>query len=130
MTRVSHLSRGDTGAALHDINGISPLVAADIIIETGDPARFATNARYATSNGTAPLEASLGRTQRHRLNRGGNRQLSKAIHTDALAQIAKPGTEGHRYYHRCLQRGKTKREATRALKRKISDRIQTTPRLT
>ena len=122
------------GAALRDINGIGPLVAADIITETGDPARFATKARYAMANGTAPLEASSGRTQRHRLNRGGNRQLNKAIHTAALAQIAKPGTEGHRYYHRCLQRGKTKREAIRALKRKISDRVhttlQTTPKLT
>ena len=124
----------ETGAALRGIYGVGPLVAADIIAETGDPARFATKARYATANGTAPIAASSGRIQRHRLNRGGNRQLNKAIHTAALAQIAKPGTEGHRYYHRCLQRGKTKREAIRALKRKISDRIyttlQTTPKLT
>ena len=122
------------GTALCSIYGVGPLVAADIIAETGDPRRFATKARYATANGTAPLAASSGRIQRHRLNRGGNRQLNKAIHTAALAQIAKPGTEGHLYYHRALQRGKTKREAIRALKRKISDRIyttlQTTPKLT
>ena len=43
----------------------------------------------------------------------------------AIAQIRRPDTEGHAYYQRCLQRGKTKREATRALKRRISDRIWT-----
>lgn len=131
---AEHLDNSETGMALREIHGVGPLVAADILAETGDPARFATKARYATANGTAPLAASSGRIQRHRLNRGGNRQLNKAIHTTALAQIAKPGTEGHTYYHRALKRGKTKREAIRALKRKISDRIyttlQTTPKLT
>ena len=93
------------------------------------------------ANGTAPIEASSGRVVRHRLNRGGNRQLNKALHIAAIAQIRRLGTEGHAYYQRCLQRGKTKREATRALKRRISDRIWThlqhdlqhtnpTPRLT
>ena len=77
------------------------------------------------ANGTAPIEASTRRVVRHRLNRGGNRQLNKALRTAAIAQIRGPGTEGHAYYQRCLQRGKTKREATHALKRRISDRIWT-----
>ena len=114
------------GAALRNTNGTGPLVAADIITETGDPARFATKARYAMANGAAPL-ASSGPTQRHRLNRGGNRQPNKAIHTAATAQIAKPQTEGHRHYHRCPQRHKTKREPIRAHKRKISDHTSTPP---
>ena len=103
----------------------------------GDPGRYRTKARFAMANGTAPIEASSGRVVHHRLNRGGNRQLNKALHIAAIAQIRRPGTEGHAYYQRCLQRGKTKREATRALKRRISDRIWThlqhtnpTPRLT
>ncbi len=75
------------------------------------------------ANGTASIEASSGRVRRHRLNRGGNRQLNKTIHTAALTQIAHRHTEGRRYYERCLARGKTKREAIRALKRGISDRI-------
>ena len=75
------------------------------------------------ANGTAPIEASSGRVVRHRLNRGGNRQLNRALHIAAIAQIRGPDTEGHAYYQRCLQRDKTKREATRALKRRISDRI-------
>ena len=58
-------------------------------------------------------------------DRGGNRQLNKAVHTAALAQISRSGTEGRSYYERCLGRGKTKREAIRALKRRISDRVWT-----
>ena len=129
------------GTSLTDIYGIGALTAAEIITETGDPGRYRTKARFAMANGTAPIEASSGRVVRHRLNRGGNRQLNKALHIAAIAQIRRPGTEGHAYYQRCLQRGKTKREATRALKRRISDRIWThlqhdlqhtnpTPRLT
>ena len=114
-----------TGTTLGDIDGIGDLVAADIVAHTGDPARFPTKAAFAMANGTAPIEASSGRVRRHRLNRGGNRQINKAIHTAAIAQIARPHTEGRRYYERCLARGKTKREAIRALKRRISDRIWT-----
>ena len=122
-----------TGTTLCRIDGIGHLVAADILTETGDPARFATKAAFAMANGTAPIEASSGRVRRHRLNRGGNRQLNKAIHTAALTQISRPGTEGRNYYERCLARGKTKREAIRNLKRRISDRVWThlnTPNLT
>ena len=114
-----------SGTTLTDIYGIGPIGAADIIAEVGDPARFETKARFAMANGTAPLQASSGRVRRHRLNRGGNRQLNKAIHTAAIAQISRPGTEGRAYYQRCLDRGKTKREAIRALKRRISDRVWT-----
>ena len=114
-----------SGTTLTDICGIAALGAAEILAETGDPARFATKARYAMANGTAPVEASSGRVKRHRLNRGGNRQLNKVIHTAALCQISHSGTEGRAYYDRCLERGKTKREAIRILKRRISDRIWT-----
>ena len=114
-----------SGTSLTDIYGIGPLTAAEIITETGDPGRYETKARFAMANGTAPIEASSGRVVRHRLNRGGNRQLNKALHIAAIAQIRRPDTEGHAYYQRCLDRGKTKREATRALKRRISDRIWT-----
>ena len=61
----------------------------------------------------------------YRLNRGGNRQLNKAIHIAAITQIARPDTEGRRYFEKRLNDGKTKREAIRALKRRISDRVWT-----
>ena len=77
------------------------------------------------ANGTAPIEASSGRVVRHRLNRGGNRQLNRAIHTAALTQITRRNSEGHCYYKKLKTRGKTHREAIRALKRRISDRIWT-----
>lgn len=108
-----------SGTTLTEIHGIASLAAAEILTETGDPARFATKARYAMANGTAPIEASSGRVKRHRLNRGGNRQLNRIIHTAALCQISHPNTEGRTYYERCLKRGKSKREAMRILKRRI-----------
>ena len=114
-----------SGATLTDISGFAALGAAEILAETGDPARFATKARYAMANGTAPVEASSGRVRRHRLNRRGNRWLNRVIHTAALCQISHPGTEGRAYYNRCIERGKSKREAIRVLKRRISDRIWT-----
>ena len=75
------------------------------------------------ANGTAPIAASSGRVTRHRLNRGGNRHINKVLYTAALTQIARPGTEGRIYYDKCITRGKTKREALRCLKRRISDRV-------
>ena len=115
----------NSATSLTDIDGIGPLTAAEILTEAGDPARFATKHRFAMANGTAPLEASSGRVVRHRLNRGGNRQLNKALHIAAIAQISRPATDGRSYYERCLQRGKSKREALRCLKRRISDRVWT-----
>ena len=114
-----------TGTSLCDIYGVGTLVAATILAEVGNPRRYGTKAKFAMANGTAPLEASSGRVVRHRLNRGGNRRLNRAIHTVALTQIARPDTEGRRYYQKLRQRGKTNREALRVLKRRISDRIWT-----
>jgi transposase len=110
---------------LLDIHGVGVLVAATILSEVGNPRRYATKDKFAMANGTAPIEASSGRVVRHRLNRGGNHQLNRAIHTAALTQIARPDSEGRRYYQKFKTRGKTHREATRVLKRRISDRIWT-----
>ena len=88
-------------------------------------AAFSHALTHTVPGGTAPLEASSGRIRRQRLNRGGNRQLNKAIHIAATTQIARPDTEGRRYYEQRLKDGKTKREAIRALKRQTSNRIWT-----
>ena len=121
ITTLVHQSR----TRLLGIHGVGVLVAATIISEVGDPRRYPTKAKFAMANGTAPLEASSGRTVRHRLNRGGNRQLNRAIHTAALTQITRPDSEGRRYYQKLKTRGKTHREAIRVLKRRISDRVWT-----
>ena len=114
-----------SGTRLLDIRGVGVLVAATILSEVGNPRRYPTKDKFAMANGTAPIEASSGRKVRHRLNRGGNRQLNRAIHTAALTQIARPDSEGRRYYQKLITRGKTHREAIRVLKRRISDRVWT-----
>ena len=123
-TQIAAMVRA-SGTTLTNIYGVGALVAAEILAGVGDPTRYTTKAKFAMANGTAPLEASSRRVVRHRLNRGGNRQLNKAIHTIAITQISRPGTEGRTYYERKLATGKTKREAIRSLKRRVSDRIWT-----
>jgi transposase len=68
------------------ICGVGPLVAAKLLGETHAVARFASEAAFAAHTGTAPVPASSGLTQRHRLNRGGNRQLNRALFTIAMVQ--------------------------------------------
>ena len=75
----------------------------------------------AAYNGTAPIEASSGARKRHRLNPRGNRMLNHALHLIAITQLRYPTTEGRRFYERKLAEGKTKKEAIRALKRRLSD---------
>ncbi len=103
-----------------DVYGIGPIGAAIIVGHSGDIRRFPTGGHYARYNGTAPLEASSGPRTRHRLNPRGNRHLNHAIHTAALTQIAHDHP-GRAYYERKQAEGKTKKEAMRALKRRISD---------
>ncbi len=76
--------------------------------------------RFASYNATAPIEASSGSRVRHRLNLRGNRQLNHAIHVIAMAQISHD-TPGRDYFDRKVAEGKSKKEAIRALKRRLSD---------
>jgi transposase len=97
-------------------------VAAIIVGHTGDVRRFVSRHHYASYNGTAPIEASSGPKKRHRLNPRGNRQLNHAIHLAAITQI-RNDTPGRAYYERKIAEAKTKKEALRALKRRISDAV-------
>ena len=115
------------GTTLTDLHGIGPLVAARFIAEVVDVRRYPNRNAFAAANGTAPLPASSGRTVRHRFNPGGNRQLNRALYTIAITQI-RSDTEGRAYYERKRAAGKTKREALRCLKRKLSDIVFTTMR--
>jgi len=110
---------------LTDIVGIGHTGAATILAITGDPARFTTRAAYATFAGTAPNAASSGDTIRHRLSRGGNRQLNKVLHTAAKTQVRLAGP-GRDYYQRRRGEGKTNADAIRALKRHITTAIYRT----
>jgi transposase len=112
---------------LTDLYGVGPLVAARFIAEVVDIRRYPNRNAFAAANGSAPLPASSGRTVRHRFNPGGNRQLNRSLYTIALTQI-RGDTEGRAYYERKRAAGKTKREALRCVKRRISDIVFTTMR--
>ena len=107
---------------LMDIHGIGPVVAARILADVGDVARFADRNRFASWTGTAPLDASSGENNRHRLCRAGNRRMNHVIHIAAVTQM-RLDTEGRAYYRRKRADGKKPMEAMRCLKRRISDAI-------
>jgi transposase len=112
----------ERGSHLTDIHGIGPVVAARVLADVGDVARFADRNRFASWTGTAPLDASSGEQTRHRLSRAGNRRMNRMLHIAATSQV-RHDTEGRRYYRRKLAEGKTRMEAMRCLKRRISDAV-------
>jgi transposase len=114
-----------SGTTLTNIVGISTVVAARLIGEVGDPRRFPTPSAFAAGNGTAPLDASSGRNERHRLNRGGNRRVNRALYTVAITQT-RHDQRAVEYLARKRAAGKTRREALRSLKRRLSDVIYRT----
>jgi transposase len=111
-----------SGSKLMELPGVGPVVAARTLADTGDVARFADRNRYASWTGTAPIEASSGEIVRHRLSRAGNRRMNHMIHMAAASQL-RHDTDGRAYYRRKLAAGKTKAEAMRCLKRRISDAL-------
>ena len=98
-----------------DVFGLGPVTTAVIRGETGDVRRFPSKDHYASSTGTAPIDASSGDVIRHRLNHGGNRRLNYALHVAAMAQMRFPGP-GQDYYRRKRAAGKSHLEALRCLK--------------
>ena len=107
---------------LMDIHGVGAVVAARILADVGDVARFADRNRFASWTGTAPLDASSGEQNRHRLSRAGNRRVNHMIHIAAVTQL-RLDTEGRTYYRRKRAAGKKPQEALRCLKRRISDAL-------
>lgn len=102
--------------------GIGPITAAQLIGEIAGIDRFASDAKLARTAGCAPIPVSSGRTDRHRLDRGGNRQLNNAIHTIALTRL-RHDPQTAVYIARQRTNGKTQREAIRCLKRHLVRRI-------
>jgi transposase len=108
------------GTSLTEIYGVGPVVAGTILGEVGDVRRFPSRHHFASYTGTAPIDASSGDATHHRLNRGGNRRLNHALHVTAVSQIRHPGP-GQDYYRRKIAAGKSRLEALRCLKRRLSD---------
>jgi transposase len=105
--------------ALLALPGCGVLTAAKLIAEAQGAGRFASDAAFAMACGAAPLDASSGAQRRHRLNRGGNRQLNCALHRIAITQ-ARAHEPARAYLARRLAEGKTKAEALRCLKRYLA----------
>jgi len=112
-----------SGTTLTSMFGVGSVIAGRVLAEVGDVSRFATKDKFASYNGTAPIDVSSGDQARHRLSRAGNRKINHAIHMMAVTQIRYPGTAGRRYYERKRAEGKTPKEALRCLKRRLSDQV-------
>jgi transposase len=108
------------GSTLLQLHGIGPSGASRLLADVGNIHRFASRDHFASWNGTAPLDASSGQQQRHRLSRAGNRRINRTLHIMAIAQLRNP-TQGRAYYNAKRAAGKTPMEAMRCLKRRLSN---------
>jgi len=112
----------DLAPSLLGLTGCGPLTAAKLVGEAAGVGRFRSKAAFARHNGSAPVPVWSGNTVRHRLSRGGNRQLNLALHRIAITQLQRPGPGRDYIEHRRIA-GDTKPEAIRALRRRISDEV-------
>jgi transposase len=99
--------------------GVGAVCAAQLLVSSGDSQRMASEASFAALAGTSPLDASSGKQQRHRLNRGGDRQLNWALHVIALQRVHHHD-QTRAYYQHLLANGKTTQEAKRCVKRALA----------
>lgn len=115
----------DHAPVLLDMTGIGAVTAAMIMTVWSHPGRIRSEAALAQIAGTCPIPASSGNTTRHRLNRGGDRQLNRAINTIVLTRMRMdPATRA--YVERRTAQGRTKKEITRCLKRYVTRQIHRT----
>jgi transposase len=120
---LRHLTRR-AGSTLHELCGIADRSDAELLVESGDPRRFAGEGGFARFNGTAPLPVSSAEgddePKRHRLNRGGNRHINAVLHRMAVTQL-RCEPRAKQIYDNARRRGHTKNEAMRILKRQLSN---------
>jgi transposase len=120
--------------ALLDEPGVGPIVAAQLIVAWSHSGRLHSEAAFARLAGVAPVPASSGKTTRHRLSRGGDRQLNRALHTVVLHRRQHHAATKD-YIAKRIAEGKTRRDATRLLKRYLARHLyrllqQTEPLMT
>jgi transposase len=110
---------------LTDRPGIGPVSAAQVVVSFSHIGRVRSDAAFAALAGTSPIPASSGQTVRHRLNRGGDRALNRAVHTIAQTRM-RSCERTRRYIDRRTAEGKTSREIRRAIKRYITRELYRT----
>jgi len=120
--QIDALTR-ELAPTLIDTPGVGPITAGKLI--TFNPARFTSEAAFARANGTAPQPASSGKTVRHRLSRGGDRQINTAIYTIALSRSVHHAPS-RTYIQRRIKEGKTKREPMRSLSHDLCNKLSNT----
>ena len=111
-----------SGTTLTEVFGVGPILAAKIVGIVGNVGRFPSKAHFASYAGVAPIEASSGEVVRHRLSLTGNRRLNQVMHMIAVCQ-ARSDPRGGAYHRKKLAEGKSRREAMRCLKRRVSDAV-------
>jgi transposase len=115
-----------SGTTLRDEVGVDWVLAARLLVEVGDPTRFRTEAAFARWCGTAAVAVSSGEGNgpptRHRLDLGGNRRVNSALHIASVVQ-GRIHPDGQTFIARKRSEGKTAKEARRAHKRRLADRI-------
>jgi transposase len=110
------------GTTLTELFGVGSILAAKIVGIVGDVGRFPNKEHFASYAGVAPIEASSGEVVRHKVSLAGNRRLNQAMHMIAVCQ-ARSDPRGKAYYRKKLAEGKSRREAMRCLKRRVSDAV-------
>jgi transposase len=108
--------------ALLDRRGVGPIIAAQLLVSWSHHGRLQSEACFARLAGVAPIPASSGQTTRHRLDRGGDRHLNRALHTLALG-LARTDPQTQRFLAERIAHGKTRRDAIRLLKRYLARSI-------
>jgi transposase len=111
-----------SGTTLTELFGVGSILAAKIVGIIGDVGRFPNKEHFASYAGVAPIEASSGEVVRHRVSLAGNRRLNQVMHMIAVCQ-ARSDPRGKAYYRKKLAEGKSRREAMRCLKRRVSDAV-------
>lgn len=122
MNQIGELVDASPAAELLEETGIGPVTVATILVAWSHPGRIRNEAAFAALAGVSPLPASSGNTTRHRLNRGGDRRLNRALNVIAMVRMVHhPQTRA--YVDRRRTEGKTDREIRRCLKRYLARRL-------
>lgn len=123
--RMTELIAASPAAPLLEETGVGAYTAAVVITAWSHPGRVRNDAAFASLAGVSPLPASSGNTTRHRLNRGGDRRLNKALHFIAITRMSRdPATKA--YLEKRLAEGRTRREIRRCIKRYLARHLYRT----
>jgi transposase len=112
-----------SGTSLTEVFGFGPASTGTVIGDVTDVTRFPSRDHFASRNGTPPAGVSSGNRKIYRLSLRGNRRINHALHMAAITQTRHRHSDGRAYYDRKITEGKTRKEALRCLKRRISDAV-------